>query len=200
MPIRTETSPPRYGIIVLAAGGSSRFGQPKQLASYGGKTLLRRAVETALASVYAPVIVVLGAQAEQMRLELEGLRVTICENARWEEGMTSSIQAGMEAIPTEADGTAIMLCDQPLLTPEVLNALAAKLVETQAPLAACEYGNTLGVPALFTRPLYAEIFALSGTEGAKAIIRRHASLVAHVPFPDGAVDIDTPEDFSRLAK
>ena len=189
------------GLILLAAGGSARLGRPKQLLPYRNQTLLRHAAETALASHCRPIVVVLGAQAEQMRLELTGLEVQVTENPDWEQGMGSSIQAGLttlETISPNLEGVVVMLCDQPLLTADFLDSLVQTHRDTSCPLVVSEYADTRGVPAFFSRALFSELQALPGTQGAKQIIMRHASDSISLPFPAGTFDVDTDSDYERL--
>ena len=111
-----------FGVIVLAAGESARFGAPKQLAKYEGETLIQRAVQTAIDSGAEEVIVVLGAHKEQIAPALTGFRVQIVDNVEWKDGMSSSISVGIEALNENV--AVIMTCDQPLITSEHLHALA----------------------------------------------------------------------------
>ena len=189
------------GLIVLAAGASTRMGTPKQLLLHRGRTFLRRAAETALASACHPIVVVLGAHAEQVQVELERLPVLIVENRRWEEGMSSSIRVGLETLVAECegvDGVVIMLCDQPFVTVEVINELVETYHKTGKLIVASAYGEACGVPVLFSNELFVEIAALEGRQGAKQIIANHPLDVATVCFPEGAVDVDTPQDYERL--
>ncbi len=189
------------GLIVLAAGASTRMGTPKQLLLHGGRTFLRRSAATALASACHPVVVVLGAHAEQVQGELDRLPVLIVENRQWEEGMSSSIRVGLEALVAggdEVDGAVIMLCDQPFVTVGVINELVETYRQTGKLIVASGYGEACGVPVLFSNELFVEIAALEGTQGAKLIIANHPFDVATVCFPEGAIDVDTPQDYERL--
>ena len=188
-------------IIILAAGASERLGQPKQLLQYRERTLLRNVVETALASLCRPVIVVLGAFADQIRPEVENTEVSVVFNSNWEEGMSASIRAGLAAVrevEQESEGVMFMVCDQPLVSASLLESLVVAYRESGLPMAACEYGEEPGVPALFDRSLFPELEALRGTEGAKRVLRRHRSEIATIPFPEGVIDIDTLEDYQAL--
>jgi molybdenum cofactor cytidylyltransferase len=190
------------GLILLAAGGSTRLGRPKQLLSYHNRTLLRHAAETALASQCRPIVVVLGAQAGQMRPELAGLEVQVTENPHWEQGMGASIRVGLTALETispNLEGIVVMLCDQPLLTAEFLDSLVQTHRDTRCPLVVSEYADTHGVPAFFSRALFLELHALTGTQGAKQIIMRHASDTMVLPFSAGTFDVDTESDYERLS-
>ena len=189
------------GAVILAAGSSSRMGSPKQILQFRGMSLLRRAALAALDAGCSPVIVVTGAHAELSRRELEGLDVREVLNPRWETGMASSIGAGLESllgVDPEAAAAVFMLCDQPHVTAGVISGLAAAHRVTGKPVIASTYGGSFGVPALFGRPLFAELARLEGGAGAKQVIQRYASEAHFLPFRGGEVDVDTPDDFSRL--
>ena len=112
----TENSKAKIGGLLLAAGGSSRLGQPKQLLQFEGKTLIRRAAETLVISQCDPIVVVLGAEIEGFNSEIADLRVDICINENWQTGMSSSIISGLGSlleIEPELDAVVITLCDQP---------------------------------------------------------------------------------------
>lgn len=189
------------GAVILAAGSSSRMGSPKQTLSYRGQSLLRRAALAALGAECRPVMVVTGAHAELSRPELNGLDVQEVLNTRWETGIASSIRAGVEAlvgVAPDADAAVFMLCDQPRVTTEVITGLVAAYRATGRPVIASTYGGSFGVPALFSRTLFAELTLLEGVSGAKEVIRRHEREAHFLPFQGGEVDVDTPDDFSRL--
>jgi molybdenum cofactor cytidylyltransferase len=190
------------GIIVLAAGASRRMGEPKQLLRYGGETLLGRSVRAAFDSGCRPVVVVLGAHAEALRGEvLAEARVVV--NPEWAEGMASSIRCGLAALEAATAGKAravvLTLCDQPLVTGEVIGRLLAAYESGRTTLVASEYEvggeRTRGVPALFSRALFQELMRLRGAEGAKRIITRRSSGALIVAVPEAAFDVDTPEDY-----
>lgn len=187
-------------MIVLAAGGSARLGTPKQLLPYGGRTLLRHAAETAVAAGAAHVVIVLGAEVERTRGELAGLEVRAVENARWAEGLSTSLRAGLDALEAfgHLDAALFTTCDQPRVTPEILRALLAAYGAARPPLVACAYAGAAGVPALFDRSLFASLRALAGDAGARSVIARHRARAVLVPFPDAALDVDTAEDVERL--
>ncbi len=188
------------GIILLAAGASVRLGKAKQLLEFQNRTLLRRSAETALEAV-AEVCVALGARSEILRKEIEDLPVLIAENKDWEQGMGGSVKIGLaRLLENDADlrGVIIMVCDQPFADADLLEKLMAKYEETSALIVACEYENTLGVPALFAAEIFPELLALESSDGAKTLIKKHREQVASVPFPGGAFDIDTPEDYRKL--
>lgn len=186
----------RVGVIILAAGESSRLGQPKQLVPFRGRSLIRVVVESALNSVCQPVVVVLGADADRIRPEISQ-EARAVENPEWIEGMASSIRRGVESIEAQVDAVILMLCDQPLIDAEVLNRFAEK---ADAALVAAEYDGTIGVPALFGSEFFGELRALRGKEGAKKILLANAKQVVRIACREAALDIDTAADVQRLQR
>lgn len=189
------------GAVVLAAGSSSRMGSPKQTLQFRGESLLRRSAQAALDAGCRPVVVVTGAHAELCRRELDGLDIQEVFNADWQTGMASSVRAGIEGLVSsdaDVEAAVFMLCDQPHVTAEVISALMASHRATGGPVIASTYGGSFGVPALFSSKLFAELMRLEGRAGAKEIIKRHYSDAHFLSFKGGEVDVDTPDDFSRL--
>lgn len=192
---------PNIGMIILAAGASSRMGTPKQLLPYRGRSFLVHVVEAALASICRPIVVVLGANVEQLKPELTQLPVQVVENYKWAEGMSSSIRSGiaaLNAVNQSLEAVAIALCDQPFVSAQIINQLVETYHFTGRPIVASEYAGTLGVPALFSRALFPKLMALNATEGAKHLIKKYSDKVVSVSFPEGAIDIDTPKDYEQL--
>lgn len=189
------------GAVILAAGSSSRMGSPKQTLQFRGESLLRRAARAALDAGCRPVVVVTGANAELSRRELDELAVREVSNILWETGMASSVRAGVEGLVSadaDVDAAVLLLCDQPHLTSEIISGLVTAHRATGSSVVASTYGGSFGVPALFSKTLFAELARLEGASGAKQVIKRHASEAHFLPFPGGEVDVDTPDDFSRL--
>lgn len=190
------------GLLLLAAGSSSRLGRSKQLVRFEGQSLLRRAAQAAVGSGCSPVVVVLGAQAEAHLPELEGLPVQVVLNPHWAQGMGSSLRCGMEAL-SQAPGVeavVVAVCDQPHVRAEHLAALVQAWRTHGQPMVAAEYAGTVGVPALFHRSLFAELATLPPQAGAKAVLQRQPAKVEVLPLPEAAVDVDTPEDAQRLSR
>lgn len=192
---------------MLAAGGSARMGTAKQLLTYDGAPLLKRAVGAALEAQCDHVIVVLGAHASVLRNEVSKTKAHIAVNQDWEEGMASSIRCGLAALDampsaSRADAALLMLCDQPFVTAAVLDRLIETYRATRAPLVVSAYEaageETRGVPALFARTLFPELLSLRGAHGAKRVIERHAREAAPVAVPEAAFDVDTPDDYLKL--
>jgi molybdenum cofactor cytidylyltransferase len=191
---------PETGIVILAAGASTRLGQPKQLLTYKGRSLLAHACESALASLCDPVIVVLGARAAQIKAELAGLPVQIAENAGWEAGMGSSIRVGVQKLldTTEVDAVILMLCDQPFVSAHTINKLIQVHQATNQSIVASRYSDTLGVPALFAASHFQDLMALEGEKGARVLFKKYPEEIALVTFEHGNIDIDTAQDYQRL--
>jgi len=189
------------GAVILAAGASTRMGMPKQLLQFGGQPLLRRAASAALEAGCRPVVVVTGAHAAASRESLRGIDVREAENQQWESGLSSSVRVGIEAVVTANPQTAaivLMLCDQPFVSREVIAGLVAAHRETGRSIVASRYGGSYGVPALFDKIHFAELTTLEGHAGAKQVIQKHLPKVHLLPFPEGEIDIDTPDDLARL--
>jgi len=189
------------GAVVLAAGASSRMGRPKQALRFGGLSLLRRASLAALEGGCSPVIAVTGAHAEISRAELNGLDVLEVFNSDWQTGIASSVRAGIQGLLATTPNpvaAVFLLCDQPLVTGDVISALIAAYRGTQKPIIASSYDGSLGVPALFDKNLFARLTRLEGRAGAKHVIEENVSIADFLPLPGGGLDVDTPDDFSHL--
>lgn len=195
--------PGRTAAVVLAAGASTRLGRPKQLISLGNETLLRRTVRLAAEAGCAPVAVVLGFAAERLRSELAGLPAIAVENEGWQQGMGTSLRRGMEAVremEPEPDQVLVLVCDQPRLTADHLRALLDRHQRGGTVVTASLYAGRAGVPAVFAAELFPELLAMEGDRGARDLIGRQGERLATVDWPDGALDLDRPEDVERLAR
>ena len=188
--------------IILAAGGSSRLGRPKQLLEYHGETLLNRAIRLAHEAGASPVIAVLGGEYRTIRASvLDHTSIPVC-NDRWRQGIASSIQEGVRALGVcapDAAGVLLMGCDQLRLTAEHLRALIDTFMASEAKaIVASAYASAHGVPAVFPRATFADLRALRGDKGARSIIEGVRCPVVDVEFAGGEVDIDLPEDIAQL--
>ena len=199
-----ETSSAKtIGIIVLAAGASSRLGKPKQLLLYKGESLLHHSVKAAIETKLQPVIAVLGSNAERVRKEAERTPVHVVINTQWQEGMASSIRCGVNALLESApsvEGLILMVCDQPFVDAALLREVIAAHLKSGKPIVACSYEDSFGPPVFFHRSLFSELLQLRGDIGARGVIRRHANEVAVVPFAAGTIDVDTEADYEKLKK
>lgn len=191
------------GIVILAAGESARMGEPKQLLPFRGKPMLQHTIDTALSISGAPVVVVLGAHAAQIRAQLDEPCAIIAENSDWRDGMGSSLRVGLSTLLAASPGifaVLFLVCDQPLLSATTLGILIATHQQSGRAIVASEYGGALGVPALFARSMFPELLAMDGAGGARQIIQAHRDQAVGVPFPDGAVDLDTPADYAPFSE
>jgi molybdenum cofactor cytidylyltransferase len=191
--------------IVLAAGASRRLGQPKQLLMLGGETLIARAIRLAGEAGATPVIAVLGAHHERIAaaVNLDGtINAIPVVNGDWQQGIATSIQAGLRAledVAPQASGALILGCDQPRLTVGHLRALLdAFAAQAASAIVASAYASVAGVPAVFPRAVFAELLALRGDRGARDLLMQSPYPSVELPFPGGEVDIDLPADLAQL--
>ena len=183
--------------LVLAAGGSSRLGRPKQLLPYGSATVLDHVLGTARASGFDQLLCVIGGGAGEVRsgVDLEGVQVV--ENAAYGSGCSSSIAAALAAVDARSDVLVLMLGDQPGVTSSTVEALIAGRGE--APLAACAYGDGRGHPLAFSRPMFDQLAQLRGDKAVWKLLDRHADSVADVPIAAPIPpDIDSWEDYEAV--
>ena len=189
------------GIVILAAGRSGRFGKPKQLLQFDGKSLISRAVKSALESDCYPVIVVLGANFDLIKSEIETFDSEIIFNDEWQTGMSSSIKKGLSKlleISPKCPAVIFALCDQPFINSEHFNKLNNKFYESNKPIIASVYGKTTGVPALFSSEFFPVLTTLDGAKGAKEIIEINSNSVEKIILPEAGIDIDTQADFEKI--
>lgn len=184
--------------LLLAAGGSSRLGQPKQLCVWQGQTLVERAADVLLPLCGGGVTVVTGAESAAVERVLGQRRLNIVENRGWQSGMAGSLASGVaSAAEAGADGVLVMLCDQPLITFDDLARLADAWKNHPVSPAAASYSGVIGVPAII--PLNLLLIAdLSEAEGGARGLLRHREDVRAVDMPNAALDIDTPTDLQTL--
>lgn len=183
--------------IILAAGASTRFGQPKQLLDWDGQPLLAHVTRVALASQAWPVLVVLGYQAEEIGQAITGLPVEIIHNPHWSQGLSTSVRAGLKALPNHVAGVLMIQADQPYLTPALLNGLMARFAASDADVVAPFHQGLRGTPVLFGRPLFEDLGAIQGDKGGRDLIACHADRLARFEVDDPNVfqDIDTLGDY-----
>lgn len=185
------------GALILAAGGSTRLGQPKQLLAIGGESLVQRAIRVATDAGCAPIVAVVGDQRERIEANLRQTSAQIVHNADWERGVGGSIRCGLGQL-LKLDAVVVMACDQPLVDAALIRALIAESETSAKPIVTCSYAQTLGIPALFDRSCFEALRELPDDSGAKPLIEADLSRVARVEFEAAALDIDTPADAARL--
>jgi molybdenum cofactor cytidylyltransferase len=186
------------GIVLLAAGNSTRMGSAKQLMNFNGKPLVRHAAEVACRCNCAPVIVVLGASEHDVRAVLRDLPLEMVVNDSWSEGIGTSIKTGLHALGNRAVcGVILALADQPFITAECLHGLAEQHARTQKPIVASRYSGTVGVPAFLSRQLFPKLHALEPDQGCKNILLDCSRESLLIDCPEAAIDIDSPADYVK---
>jgi len=189
------------GIVILAAGASTRLGKPKQLLQYRGKTLLAHAINEAVNSNADAIVVILGKNADQFKKEIDDRKVRVAVNSSWEEGMASSLRLGLGTLLNDKpyiDAVIFMVCDQPYVLSSILNDLIITQQKTTKQIVTCNYGDSIGPPALFHKKYFKDLMKLSGDTGARKIIQENMNDMTTILFPEGEIDIDTEEDYEKL--
>lgn len=188
----------RVGGVVLAAGAASRMGSPKQLLVWQGETLVCRSIRAALEGGLSPVIVVVGAHAEQVCQAVSGLPVQVVVNDLWRDGQSSSVKVGLKALPEGCGAAVFLLADQPWINADLVTALRKRYNQTLAEVIAPQVNGKRANPVLFDRITFGEFDKLSGDTGGRQVLTRH--VVEYLPWPDERIllDVDTPEDWGRI--
>jgi len=184
--------------IILAAGASSRMGSSKQLLEWRNRPLLEHAVLNVRAILHERVIVVLGAHAESIQAAIDLDAVTSIVNPDWQEGMASSIRAGIRALPGSAAAALILLCDQPLINAAHIQNLLNGWQSAPTQIVASQYHHSIGVPALFPAEFFEHLLTLKGDRGAKPLLIKFEKSLLKIPLPEAELDIDNAEDFDYL--
>lgn len=190
-----------YNIIILAAGASTRLGQPKQLLKYNDTNFIQHAIDEALAAGPQKVLVVLGSEAEKISEQLNKRQANVLYNKNWEEGIASSIREGLQQsllISANVDAVLLMVCDQPYVNAALLKNIVNQHMESGKPIVASQYKDTLGTPVLFHKSLFPDLLKLKGDTGAKKILMDNKEQVQAVRFPLGDIDIDNMADYEML--
>ena len=187
-------------LIILAAGNSSRLGQPKQLLVFNQKTLLQHTIDEALAANIHKIVLVTGAQNELLKNAIPNNNIVFVHNQNWQTGMAGSMQTGLNAAtnlcPT-LDAVLFSVSDQPFVSKALFEQLVNTFLHTHN-IVAAQYNNTIGTPALFPKKYFNHLAGLTGQQGAKKLLLQHASQVSTIPFENGEIDIDTPEQYDEL--
>lgn len=192
--------PDPVAAVVLAAGTSTRMGRNKMLMELGGQPLARRAVRAALEAGAAPVIAVLGHEADRVRAVLADLPCRTVLNAEYAQGVRLSLQAGVRALPADAGAVVVVLADMPFVTAAMIRTVMDRYRAGTAPLVVSEYGDVNAPPTLYDRSLFEELLTMTGEGCGKQVVKRHKAEATAVPWPEAALsDIDVPDDYERIA-
>lgn len=191
----------RIAAIVLAAGRSSRMaGANKLLESVNGKPMVRAAVEAAVHGNLAPVVVVTGFEPNKVASMLGGLDTLFAHNPNYEQGLSTSLAAGIAAVPEACEGACVLLADMPGVTADHVKRLLAAFDPTaHAAICVPTHQGQRGNPVLFAREFFPAMMSLSGDVGARSIVKENAARVREVAMPDAGVlsDVDTPDELNR---
>jgi len=185
--------------IILAGGGSQRFGRPKLLEIWDGEALIRRSVRVAQDAGLDPIVVVLGADGQVIREALGQLPVQITNNPDWAEGQSSSLRGGLKMLPTNVDGAVILLADMPLVEADLLSTLVETHRKSLEPIVAPWTGERWGNPVLFDRATFEALSRIRGDQGGRALFKMYSTEA--VPWGQEAMlDIDTPDDLDTIRR
>ena len=199
----TRHDRPAVTAVVLAAGGSSRLGTPKQLVRHRGRTLLEHATDAAAHATGRRVIVVIGADGIRLRALLArryGARaVNVVRHARWRSGLAGSLRHGLRAVPSDADAVLLVLSDQPFVAGRSLDRLLVAWRRRPGRAAAARYAARVGVPAIVPRRQLRALRSISGDVGARHVLTSDRRVTA-VDLPEAAFDVDTPADLRALSR
>jgi molybdenum cofactor cytidylyltransferase len=191
------------GVVILAAGSSSRLGQPKQLMKFKNRPLLQNIIDRSQVFPFGSKVLILGAHHEKIKKNINTGEFKVFINEEWKEGIASSIRKGVRCsleITPDLEHILFVLSDQPFVTNELLLELMDTHIQQGKTITGCRYNNTIGVPAIFSKHLFQELSLLEGDSGAKVLIKKYADQVADISFDHGSVDVDKPEDYTKLNK
>jgi molybdenum cofactor cytidylyltransferase len=185
--------------IILAAGDSTRFGQPKQLLDWKGKPFVRQVTETALQAGLEPVLVITGNHHTEIESCLKDLPVTVIHNSNYKNGQSESIKLGIKNLPNNIGSNIFLLADQPQIPVEVIRALKEHHSQTLSPIIApLVLEERRANPVLFDKVTFSNLLQITGDTGGRVIFDKHQ--VDYLPWHDDILifDVDTPEDYERL--
>lgn len=189
----------KISAIVLAAGGSSRYGECKQLVEIDGSSLVQLAVDK-LSALFPNdrITVVVGANSEAVEQSVSDLPVNVVLNEHWQQGLASSLKAGLNSVEPDCRAVMITLCDQALVTKNHLRLLLEQWLASPSEIMASAYAGTVGTPAVIPAEFYPQVLALEGDAGAKSILKNNAGRVRTLPVPEAEFDLDFPADLEKL--
>ena len=183
--------------VILAAGGSTRMGQPKQQLEINGKPLVKIISENILASIADEIVIV-----TQPDLPLLGDNeypdIKRVVNDKWQTGQSSSMKAGLEAVSPESDAVLFFMADQPMIDTDTINYLITVFHKTDKSIVAPLYNGKKGAPVLFSRSIFEELKIIDGDKGGRDLLNKYPVEYVDINSPLAGMDVDTPEEYSRL--
>jgi molybdenum cofactor cytidylyltransferase len=189
----------KVGIVILAAGASTRMGAPKQILPVFGTTMIKHLVNETFETKCDPITIVVGANKDKVVPELKNMPIAIIDNPAWATGMGSSIKMGLVGtymVAKDIDALIFMTTDMPYVNTDLLDKLVKKAIANpNKNMVACKYSNTLGIPVLFKKPRFEDILDLKPAEGAKYLLKKYRDEVVYVDFELGKIDLDTKEQY-----
>jgi molybdenum cofactor cytidylyltransferase len=191
----------KIGVVILAAGSSSRLGYAKQQVEFRGKTLLQHAIDVADLLAFDSKVLVLGANYEEIKVNIDAENFEVKNNKNWKEGMASSIRQGLvcsQEIERNLEHLLILLSDQPFVNKDRIEELISLQVESKSPATFSEYAGEIGVPAIFSAETFPYLSELKGDMGARKLIINEKFDFQTVKFEKGNFDVDTKEDIELL--
>ena len=191
-------SAPRIAGVILAAGGSQRLGQPKQLLNWQGKPFVTQIALKALQAGLSPVIMVTGANHSQVEAAVKPLPLMIVYNPHWSEGQSTSMQAGLNALPKDCEGLIFLLSDQPHIPVELITGLIERFSENRLPIVAPKVEGKRGNPVLFGRKAFPALRQVRGDRGGRGILNQFE--MDWLPWKDARIllDVDNEGDLQIL--
>jgi molybdenum cofactor cytidylyltransferase len=188
------------GAVILAAGASSRMGEPKQLLRLGGKALLEQVLDNARSAAVDEMVVVLGAAAENIRQQVDLSQIKVVVNNSYQQGIGTSLGAGLAALDPAINAALILLADQPFVRPATLERICGEYRRSHAQIVIPLYHGFRGNPVLLDRSVFPEVMALGGDVGCRAIFGNHLEEIVKLPVDDVGIllDIDSPADFDKF--
>lgn len=191
-------------IVILAAGASSRMGQPKQLLVYESETLIARVCRMALETTCRPVVLVLGANADLIKQYVPDEKgLIIANNPEWAKGMSTTLRVGIQKLQSasaKVERLLVLLVDQPFIDLKLIKQLLSSAELHPGKISATAYDGILGVPAVFPKSYFELLSNIQGDKGARKVLMQHQDDVFPIPFSKAAYDLDTPEDLENLLR
>jgi molybdenum cofactor cytidylyltransferase len=195
---------PSTAIVILAAGSSSRMGQPKQLLEYKSETLIARICHLALDTECRPVVLVLGANADLIKQHVPiNEDLIVVHNPDWSQGMSTTLRTGIQQLQNaspEVEYLLVLLVDQPFIDLKLINQLLSSAKLQPGKIVATAYDGILGVPAIFPKSYFELLSNIQGDKGARKVLMQHQEDVFPISFSQAAYDLDTPEDLENLLR